>query len=486
MTHFDSPITNVGYGEWSTSAEVSNQVYESIQVPPDELVHLFSRLVFDADWCNRQHDWRGQGVRIAIIDHGFDVDAPEFASRHSASSVLPIQTGRHGAVVGKVVATLAPKAELLFLDGHIRSGVQGNWLDRSHIASQVDRAVELGATMINLSLRFQSNPPPAQPEQLDFERFLFDRDYVTWTIEATRKNEFGAGCQVDKCALCRAVDNARAHGVLIVAAAGNRYAEGCPGKNPSVLSVGSVRPTTGEQSYLQQFMATPQTALGFDAAIEPPDDRFQTSFLTPMLTGVLSCIPGMNVGEVFAACDVFRANGALNFRQKIFDIDALKRYLGNVVDLTELKLDDRESEFDFLTEQYDLLATCLGSHAPSLEHVNCPLCALFVTDSLACGKANFSLKRMEFDRALELFDLALCAVPINLTAVGAAYLCSTFLRLLAEYGELPDEDPVKWAEESDRRWKIYKEVTALIGRNVDAELADGVTTISEKLKAKHD
>jgi len=126
----------------------------------------------------------GQGVTLGVIDSGIDVDGPEFAGRISsfsddfAGNRGLDDEGGHGTAVSNVAAAardnagvlgIAFEAELLVLRADVPGSCtdvdpddpDGNGCRYSNIAiaAGLDRAVEAGARVVNLSLG-GANPPP--------------------------------------------------------------------------------------------------------------------------------------------------------------------------------------------------------------------------------------------------------------------------------------------------------------------------------------
>ncbi|WP_322618635.1 S8 family serine peptidase [Deinococcus terrestris] len=216
----------------------------------------------------------GQGIKVAVIDTGVDVDHPALAGSLApagewrdfyAGDTNPDEEGvlgeggyGHGTGVAGIVLQIAPKATILPLRvlGPDGSG------DVLHVAQAIDWAVARGAQVINLSLGSE-------------ERSAIVQDAIK---RATEKNN-----------------------VLVVASAGNenRPAISYPahdmasgGAGERSLSVGSVN-TAGLKSPFSNYSSNLEmVALGENVYTPGPDGMLVswsgTSMATPMAAGGLA------------------------------------------------------------------------------------------------------------------------------------------------------------------------------------------------------
>jgi len=171
-------------------------------------------------------------VRVAVIDGGIDVDAPDLAGlvppdlRKSFVPGRPVRTSMHGTLVAGLIAARtgnglglsAPGVRVELMDLQVVSG-DGSIQPR-HEAAAIRWAAEHGARVINLSLGALRDPRPKGA-----------------------RGRFGDGFSPTEAA---AVRYAVSRGVLVVAAVGNgldgkawTYAD-WPAALPHVLGVGAV------------------------------------------------------------------------------------------------------------------------------------------------------------------------------------------------------------------------------------------------------
>ncbi len=91
---------------------------------------------------------RGAGVKVAVIDSGFDPGDPTLAAGrviHTETFSLGLEGDRaHGTAVAAVLHSVAPAAELILLSVGSRPG--------QSVYRAIDRALELDADVINISL----------------------------------------------------------------------------------------------------------------------------------------------------------------------------------------------------------------------------------------------------------------------------------------------------------------------------------------------
>lgn len=198
----------------------------------------------------------GAGVRVAVLDTGVDGSHPALRLAHSIETCgEPVDVpGGHGTHCAGVIAStdptapgLAPGVELINVKV-LRTNGTGQ---HTAITAGVDRALDLSADILSISLGF-NHLPAHVPGGHD------------WT------------CVDGTCPLCTAVDNAVIEGALVVAAAGNEHrrcerlrADGrgllydteltCPGQARGALTVGAVHPATGAPA---TFSSNGPTAYG--------------------------------------------------------------------------------------------------------------------------------------------------------------------------------------------------------------------------------
>ncbi|HLZ38627.1 MAG TPA: S8 family serine peptidase [Mycobacteriales bacterium] len=214
-------------------------------------------------------------IDIAVVDTGVDLDTPDLAGRiapgynaWTGGRTPPQDDNGHGTVVAGAAAATT--------DNHV--GIAGaawtariipvkaldasGWGDDVHVSAGIQWAVDHGAEIINLSL---GDPSPSA-------------------------------------ALHAAVQYARSHGVLVVAAAGNSGVEAAyyPAAYPEVLAVGA----TDEHGDVADFstrgawidVVAPgrrivSTTLDTDAPYaEAYDTRSGTSFAAPLASGIATLV----------------------------------------------------------------------------------------------------------------------------------------------------------------------------------------------------
>lgn len=178
-------------------------------------IYLEQSVPFIGSETPRQDGMDGTGVLVAVIDTGVDFEHPDMLGWGEQGKVVgghnfiwngpPIDTGGHGTQVAGVVAAdgqlqgVAPKSKILAY----RVSEDGSGISSELIAQAIDRALDDGADVINISL----------------------------------------GINITNPILERAVDRALAKDVLVVVAAGNAGPDqstiGSPGRNSGALTVGA-------------------------------------------------------------------------------------------------------------------------------------------------------------------------------------------------------------------------------------------------------
>ncbi len=149
----------------------------------------------------------GEGVRVAVIDSGVDLDHPylEVAESVSVCDESDRVPGLHGTHCAGTIASrdsihrgIAQNAELLnvkALDAHGRGR-------HTNVIRGIEAAVAGGAHVLSLSLGFNHQ-------------------------SADRRNGHAWLCRAAECVLCRSVETAVALGHVVVASAGNEFVQSC-------------------------------------------------------------------------------------------------------------------------------------------------------------------------------------------------------------------------------------------------------------------
>ena len=219
----------------------------------------------------------GEGVTVAVIDTGIDLQHPAFQGALADPSTwhdflagddVPQEEGvagegayGHGTNVAGIILQVAPKAKIMPLRV---LGADGSG-DVASVAQAIRWAVQKGAQVINLSLGSTENSPAVQA----------------------------------------AVDWATAQDVLVVASAGNENKDHItyPAANaaqgvaaPNLLSVGSVDPQDLKSSFSNYSAALEVVGPGEHVYAPAPDGRMAswsgTSMAAPMTAGGLALALG--------------------------------------------------------------------------------------------------------------------------------------------------------------------------------------------------
>jgi membrane-anchored mycosin MYCP len=253
--------------------------------PPAATPWAQRALSFSSVWNLTQ----GAGVTVAVIDSGVDAN-PQFGDRVTAgpdltTAVPGVPVGAdcvgHGTAVASLIAAapmagtafsgVAPQARVLSI-----KITDAETLNGGVTATAIIDAVDLGASVINLSLADANTP-----------------------------------------ALRSAVQFAQAHNVVLVAAAGNDSASNgkgpfYPAAYPGVLSVGAIGPDGSLASFSDTRTPVTVTAPGVSVASAYPGryprayavDDNGTSFATAFVSGVVALVraanPGMPAAQVVA------------------------------------------------------------------------------------------------------------------------------------------------------------------------------------------
>lgn len=225
----------------------------------------------------------GQDVKIAMIDTGIDLNHVAFSGRLGdrydflANTTTPQEQGAvgdpafgHGTNVAGIVAQVAPKATLMIYRVLDKNGA-GNI---GNLVSAMDRAMQNGASVINLSL----------------------------------------GSTNSSTALTTMICAAAAKKIYVVASAGNTNnmsltypakqandALTCPGLTSYLISVGSVNSSDYKSSFSNFGLSLDMTAPGEKIYSPAPGNRLAywsgTSMAAPMVTGALALALGQGKGK---------------------------------------------------------------------------------------------------------------------------------------------------------------------------------------------
>jgi len=255
----------------------------------------------------------GEGIRLAVLDSGVDEQHPflnvaESVSTSSEPTSLPGEHGTHCA--GSIASTdtlfpgVAPGVTLINVKVLQQNG-SGTF---SGIVQGIDRALDMDAQVMSMSLGFNHLPP--------------------WS-----DGGHGWQCADGRCPLCTAVDNAARFGAICVVAAGNEHQRaeslrasgngdsfdtelGCPGQSRSAITVGAHTKRSfvpagfsshGPTSYNEQkpdiaapgvnIMSTVPVPRQPDGQLASPMQRAElfarlsgTSMATPMVAGAVALI----------------------------------------------------------------------------------------------------------------------------------------------------------------------------------------------------
>ncbi|TDC66570.1 hypothetical protein E1200_16470 [Actinomadura sp. GC306] len=213
----------------------------------------------------------GRGVKVAVVDSGVTAKNPQLSGQVLRGVDLtktgPADCLGHGTWVAGIIAAkkgnspfygVAPDAKII----PIKFAAQAQGVDSGLAAKGIDAAVELGADIINVSTQSIGDDPR----------------------------------------LRKAVADALAKGVVIVAAAGNINPEEgqtpalmYPSAYPGVISVGAVDQQGGVTAFSNAATPVSVMAPGQDIVTTAPDGSYAvaekgTSFATPFVAGLAALI----------------------------------------------------------------------------------------------------------------------------------------------------------------------------------------------------
>jgi hypothetical protein len=243
---------------------------------------------------------RGDGVRIAVVDTGFDVSIPALAEHR----VIGANDGPtvHGTCVALLVLAVAPGATLELYPVATATG-----LDEALVRRAVEAAAASGADVVNLSLG-EPTPTPKLLRVADAPQVAQAAQQAERTDDIYEFAEFlrtapgwRALFEIPDSPLVRAAQ-AAARSSLVIAAAGN--AKGhlfTPAIAPDVLSVSFARSTRSDAGPMEtaEYRSPSFSQSEFvDFGIGQPGNVIGTSFASPLLSGFAALMPSPR--ELFA------------------------------------------------------------------------------------------------------------------------------------------------------------------------------------------
>jgi len=317
------PLIAAGGLQFSAEQDVIRHLAEThddlelIELDPLVKATLLDDIPADIDLpsFHESHPGRdGAGITVAVLDTGVDTSHPALDVSESISTCgEPVEIpGVHGTHCAGIVASrdatfrgVAPGVRLL----NVKVARSDGRLKYGDLTRGIDRALELGAHILSISLGYNHRP-------------LWSVDGVGWS------------CSDEPCAMCRAVNAAVISDQhLVVVAAGNEHqhaeamrARGqgdafdtelcCPGQAAEAFTVGSITKTTwvpaesssrgpGSNGAAKPDLAAPgvnvmstipvpRGADGAPVAAPPRVDLFGrlsgTSMATPVVTGIAALV----------------------------------------------------------------------------------------------------------------------------------------------------------------------------------------------------
>lgn len=225
----------------------------------------------------------GAGVRMAVIDGGFDPGIAALAASRRFGDDDPV-TRAHGSVVALLVREVAPDAELL-----LYTVTRAGRVDLGLVADAITDAVGRGAAVINLSLGVKVSlaavrrPGEASGRSVDWREDLDVPDHP----------------------VVRASAAAQASGVTVVAACGNRDdAVLLPAAHASAFAVGFLslwRPDDGGMAEVSGIAPKGYTQSAYaDFMLVQPPDVLGSSFATPQVAGFACLSPFRDSWRAYA------------------------------------------------------------------------------------------------------------------------------------------------------------------------------------------
>lgn len=261
--YYDYPVTVPQDSSWTAcnphiTRDIAQQNLDLIRVPP---VHFMKD--------DQGHNLDGTGIRIAIIDTGMNIYDPRLRDQILDSYNFIADTEDiedavgHGTVVANIILDVAPNAHIL---GY-------KTLQNGHIIKALERSVENGADIINMSVIFGIASPQNYGcwEDLDQPSDPYDQPGIV------------------------VVERLINHGTLILNGSGNdaaTYGVSSPGRSPLMISVGATT-EDGEKvaNYSNYGQAPPLWEIKPDfVAPGIYDGAWGTSFATPYASGSAALI----------------------------------------------------------------------------------------------------------------------------------------------------------------------------------------------------
>ncbi len=240
---------------------------------------------------------RGQAVRVAVLDSGFDAGRRELVGAtlgaETASDRGP--NSHHGTAVAALVATVAPDAELLLIDVSL-----GTSPDKGRVAAAFDEVEAAGCQVVCASFGFLTDAVSAFPRDGVDPAVLSDLSAdplaITATAEAWARagfHHFVAGGCTSRCEVCDRLDQVgqvAGSAPVIVAAAGNDDTIAkCPGVHAATISAAFQHSTvvSGPDGVVRDSHAmVSEQFVRHDLTLQRIPVAPGTSFAAPLLAGL--------------------------------------------------------------------------------------------------------------------------------------------------------------------------------------------------------